>query len=337
VKLNPQQLKPHLAAGVAPIYLISGDEPLLVGEALDLIRRFADQQGYTEREIHVAERYFKWDTLYAELQNLSLFATRRIIEIRLPTGKPGVDGARFLTELAADPVVDTIVIVVTPKLDRGSSKSKWATSLTKSGAAISLRRPDAASLPGWIAARLKKAGLTADSEALELIAARVEGNLLAAKQEIDKLVLLGIEGRVTVDTVRASVADGARFDVFQLTDAALAFDRARAARILVGLEREGVAAPLVMWGLGREIGVVADVVYRIQSGVSAGKAMIDSGVWRDRQPLIGGAVRARNTGSVRRLLEQACATERIVKGAPGQPWNALMELTMTLAGGDRAA
>ncbi len=192
-------------------------------------------------------------------------------------------------------------------------------------------------MPGWLSRRLKAAGLTADTEALELLAARVEGNLLAAKQEIDKLVLFAGEGRITADTVRTSVADGARFDVFQLTDAALAGDPARAARILLGLEREGIAAPLVMWSLARECGLVADIVCRVKAGASAGKAMSDAGVWRSRQRLLNGAVRSRNLNSALMLLEQASDTDRIVKGAKrGQPWNALMELTMALAGQGRA-
>jgi DNA polymerase-3 subunit delta len=188
-------------------------------------------------------------------------------------------------------------------------------------------------LPKWIAERLRRAGLKADNESLELLAARVEGNLLAAKQEIDKLILLAENGRVTIDTVRAAVADGARFDVFQLTDAALAGDRTRAARVLHGLQREGVAAPLVMWSLAREINVVADVVYRMDGGSSAGRAMADAGVWRSRQGLIGKAARSFDLPAARQLVASAGHADRVVKGArPGQTWNALLELTLALAG-----
>jgi len=165
------------------------------------------------------------------------------------------------------------------------------------------------------------------------LAARVEGNLLAAKQEIDKLVLLAEDDQVTLDTVRAAVADGARFDVFQLTDAALAGNRSRAARILHGLHREGVAAPLVMWSLAREISLVVDVVYRMNGGSSAAKAMTDARVWRSRQSLIGRAVRSLDLKSAQQLLVGACLADRIVKGArPGHAWNALLELTLALAG-----
>ncbi len=336
MKLNAQQLGSHLSSGVAPVYLVSGDEPLLVGEVLDSIRTAAAKEGCTEREVQVADRGFDWADFAGSLQNLSLFATHRCVELRLPTGKPGVKGAGFLTALADDPKPDTVIIVSTPALDSKAARSKWVSTLARKAVWIALRRLDPASMPAWIAARLKKAGLTSDSEALELLAARVEGNLLAAKQEIDKLILLLGEGRVTVDTVRASVADGARFDVFQLTDAALAGNAARAARILLSLEREGVGPPLVMWSLAREISLVADIVYRRDSGVSAGKAMSDAGVWRSRQNLIGRAVRSFDLRSAKQLVAKARDTDRIVKGARrGQPWNAMMELTFALAGNAR--
>jgi len=333
VKLNPSQLSSHLSSGVAPVYLISGDEPLLVDETRDAIRASAGEQGIVDREVHVAERSFNWDEFAAGLQNLSLFATHRLVELRLPTGKPGDKGARFLTAVAGEPIPDTVLVVITPGLDSRTAKSKWASSLARDAVWIALRAPGAAALPKWIAGRLHAAGLKGDSEALELLAARVEGNLLAAKQEIDKLVLLAENGRVTIETVRAAVADGARFDVFQLTDAALAGDRSRAARILNGLHREGIAAPLVMWSLAREIGLVVDVVYRMNGGSSAARAMTDAGVWRSRQSLVGRAVRALDLKSARRLLVGACHADRIVKGArQGQAWNALLELTLALAG-----
>ena len=338
MKLNPQQLDSHLSSGIAPVYLITGDEPLLVDEALDALRAAAANQGFAERESHMAVRGFDWDELGAGLQNMSLFATRRLVEVRLPTGKPGTEGGKFLTGLVAAPAEDTVFVVITPGLDSKTRKTKWASSLVKQGVWLDLKAPDRASLPRWIAGRLQRAGLAAEPEAIELLAVQVEGNLLAAKQEIDQLVLLAEEGRVSVDTVRASVANGARYDVFQLTDAALAGDVERAVRILGGLEREGVAAPLVLWSLAREIGAVADVVYRITAGAAPGKAMTDAQVWSIRQPLIGRATRARRPAAARALLKRAARAERIVKGSlHGQPWNALLELTLSLAGHYRLA
>ena len=333
MKLAAQQLKSHLAGGLASHYLISGDEPLLVDEALSRIRAVADQAGYTERDRHVAERSFDWESLRSGLQNMSLFAERRIVEIRLPTGKPGDKGSRFFSGLAAEPIPDTLVIIITPALDGRTAKSKWVSSLVDSGVWLPLRAPDERALPGWIAQRLKAVGLTAEREAAALLAARVEGNLLAAQQEIDKLRLLNDGDRVTVDSVRASVADGARYDVFQLSDAALSGASSRAAHILNHLRQEGVAAPLVMWSLARDIATVSDVALRIAAGRPASRALRDAGVWQSRQKPIGAAVSRFDGPGARRLLNQACKADKIVKGARrGDTWNALLELTLSLAG-----
>lgn len=333
VKLTSRQLDSHLASGPAPVYMVSGDEPLLVDEALDAIRAAARDQGYTERESHIAERGFDWTELGAGLQNMSLFAERRIVEVRLPTGKPGDQGAKFLTALVAAPPADTVFIVITPQLDGRTTKTKWATSLASQGVWLALRAPDHANLPRWIEGRMRRVGLNADREALELLAAQVEGNLLAAKQEIDSLELLAENGQVTVDTVRAAVANGARYDVFQLSDAALLGDAPRALRILAGLEREGTAAPLVLWSLAREISTVADIACRIAAGASPGKAMSDCRVWSSRQALFKRAARTVNAAGARDLLRRAARADRVVKGSlAGQPWNALLELTLALAG-----
>lgn len=333
MKLAAQQLKSHLAAGLAPHYLISGDEPLLVDEALNQVRAAATEAGYTERDRHVAERGFDWEGLRAGLQNMSLFAERRSVEIRIPTGKPGDKGARFLSGLAAEPIPDTLLVIITPALDSRTAKSKWVSSLVDSGVWLPLRAPDERALPGWITQRLKASGLTAEPEAAALLAARVEGNLLAAQQEIDKLRLLNDGDRVTVDSVRAAVADGARYDVFQLSDAALSGASRRAAHILNHLRQEGVAAPLVMWSLARDIATVSDVALRVAAGRPVSGALRDAGVWQSRQKPIGAAAGRFDAGGARRLLDQACKADRIVKGARrGDTWNALLELTLSLAG-----
>ncbi len=333
MKLNPRQLETHVSRGLAPVYLVSSDEPLLIDEALAKLRAAAVEQGYTERETHIAERSFDWDEFASGLQNMSLFAERRMIELRLPTGKPGDKGSRFFVAATVDPSPDTVLVVIAPTLDNRAQKLKWVSSLIRDGVWLPLNAPRAAELPAWIAGRLDAAGLRADPDALQLLAAQVEGNLLAAKQEIDKLTLLASGGQVTTDTVRRSVADGARFDVFQLGDAALAGNGARAARILYSLEKEGVAAPLVLWSLVREVLSVTDVILRVSGGQSTGKAM--TGVWKSRQNLVRHAIRGRDAEFARGLIASASRAERIVKGSlKGQPWNALLELTMTLASKD---
>ena len=335
MKLNSRQLESHVSRGLAPVYLVSCNEPLLVDEALDILRAAAVKQGYTEREQHVAERTFDWSGLASGMKNMSLFAERRIIEVRLPTGKPGDMGSRFLVEAAGNPVPDTVIVVITPSLDKRTAASKWVSSLAKAGAWLAMYPPRAAELPAWITGRLAVAGLKADRDALQLLVAQVEGNLLAAKQEIDKLVLLAKDGKVTLDTVRTSVADGARFDVFQLGDAAVDGDAVRAARILYSLEKEGVAAQLVLWSLVRESLSVADLILSVSGGQSIGQAMNKARTWKNRQNSFRRATQGRDASYARGLIASASRAERIVKGAlRGRPWNALLELTMTLAGRD---
>ena len=338
MKLNPQQLPAHLATGLVPFYVLSGDEPLLVDEALEAVRDAAAEAGYHHRESYLVERGFDWQALAGGLQNFSLFATRRVVELRLPTGKPGDAGAKFIANLVDKPVPDTVMVFIMPALDSRALRSRWAKSLDQAGVWLTVRAPDHAALPGWIANRTAKAGLQLDQEALDFLAARVEGNLMAAKHEIDKLVLLARSGPVTVETVRQSVGDEARFDVFRLTDAALAGDRSRAARILLNLEREGVAPQLVLWALSREIGVLIEIVCGIAGGRSVGKAMAAAGVWRSRQSVLGKAAKSHTTGSAAALIARAAATDRIVQGARrGNAWNALMELTLALAGAGQLA
>lgn len=334
MRLNLRQLPAKLRAGLAPIYLLSGDEPLLVEEALDAIRAAARQAGFAGRERYVAERGFDWDVFQRGLDNLSLFAESQLVELRLPTGKPGDAGARHLVALAADPPPDKVVVVMTPALTGNAAKTKWVKSLVDAGVWVPLRPPDVSELPGWLAGRLRAAGLECDAPAVELLAARVEGNLLAAKQEIDKLVLLAGGQRVDVEAIRAAVADGARYDVFQFADAALAGDSERATRILRHLEQEGVAATLVLWSLVREVTTLRTVTHHAGHGEPLSRALSAAGVWRSRESLVGGAARRVGVAGARRLLQQAAAADRIVKGArQGLPWNALLELTLGLAGG----
>lgn len=334
MKLPADKLPAQLARQLAPLYILSCDEPLLVDEALTLIRERAAQDGCGERETHVAERGFDWGGLDADLQNMSLFASRRFVELRLPGGKPGEDGARFLTALASRPDTGNVIVLVLPRLDSATSRSKWAGALADGGVWVDLRAPHREQLVPWLRQRLKKVRLKADDEALEILAARVEGNLLAAKQEIDKLALLLDSSKVvTADAMREAVADGARFDVFQLADAALSRDAPRALRILDGLEREGEPAALVLWSLVREVLNVAEIVARTRGGCSIGQAMQEVRVWSTRQQLYERAVRGRGLEDARRLVSSAANAEKVVKGArPGDAWRALTELVLALSG-----
>jgi DNA polymerase-3 subunit delta len=333
MKLAADRLAAHVGKGLGPLYVLAGDEPLLVDEALEAIREQARRDGCGEREAHIAERSFDWDGFAAGLQNMSLFASRLLVELRLPTGKPGESGARFLTALAGRPDTGNVIVIITPALDSTTARSKWATALAEAAVWVELKPPRREQLPMWLRHRLQQAKLSADDESLELLAARVEGNLLAAKQEIDKLALLVSDGQVTAEVIRESVADGARFDIFQLSDAALAGDVSRTVRVLRGLEREGEAEVLVLWTLVRETLSLADIVVRMHQGRSIDQALHDAGVWRSRQELFRRAARGRSLEDIGRLVRSAARADQIVKGArPGQPWNALLEVSLELSG-----
>ncbi len=333
MKIPAARLAAQLAKQLAPLYVLACNEPLLVDEAVAQIRTRALTEGCGERESQVAERSFDWDSFGAGLQNMSLFASRRLVELRLPTGKPGDSGARFLTGLAARPDTGNVIVLLMPALDSATARSKWATALAEAAVWVELRAPNREQLPGWLRQRLQQAGLNAEDDALDMLAARVEGNLLAARQEIDKLVLLTSGGTVTAQGIRDSVADGARFDVFQLTDAALAGDRERAVRVLGGLAREGESPVLVLWSLVREILSLADVVVRARQGSGIDRAMHDARIWRTRHDLYRRAAQDRSLPDVNRLVRAAARSDLIVKGTrPGDPWKALTELVLELSG-----
>ena len=333
MKCTPERLPAQLQKSLAPLYVLCGDEPLLADEAAELVRAAAKAAGCGERELVIAERSFDWAAFGADLNGLSLFASRRYIEVRLSTGKPGDAGARFLTTLARDPGKDNVIVVVLPALDYQATKTAWATALADGAVWVDLKTPGREALPAWLARRLRAGGLEADDDALDLLAARVEGNLLAAKQEIDKLLLLSEGGRLTAERVRGDVADGARFDIFQLCDAALRRDTPRTIRILAALEREGEPDVLVLWALSRDIQTLADLAARAAQGRGIDQAMAEMKLWRSRQEQFRHALKGRRPKDVQALVCHAACADQILKGARrGSRWGALNELALTLSG-----
>ena len=251
-----------------PVQTVCGDEPFLVEEAAAGIRAAARVAGYDEREVFHAERSFDWGALAAAAASLSLFASRRLLELRLPTAKPGDAGARALADYCARPPDDTVLLVIAGKLDGNTRKSKWVSALRAAGPFQEFHPPTGAALNAWLVARLRARGLQPHPDAVELLAQRVEGNLLAAAQEVDKLALLHGGGPVTVDDVRDAVADSARYDLFQWVDAAVGGDSPRALRMLDGLRAEGAEPVLVLWALVRELRTLATVSAAVGRGES---------------------------------------------------------------------
>ena len=336
MKIQANQLSTCLKQGLAPCYLVTGDEHLLVGEALDAIRAAARDSGFTSRDRHTATQGFDWLTLREAGASLSLFAEKRIVELNLPTGKPGTSGSAAIVDLVASLHPDILFIVSAPKLDRSAANSKWAKTLEKAGVFLPVWPIEPRQLPGWIAGRMKQAGLEPDRDAVRMIADRVEGNLLAASQEIEKLRLLHGEGAITADDVLHGVADSSRFDVFKLAEAAMAGETSRALKILAGVRAEGVSPVLATWSLIREVRILARAGEAALAREDLGTALQKLGVWRNRQGVVRAALARHPVGSSYRLLKMLGEADARSKGqAPGDPWQLLAGTVVCLAGSAR--
>jgi DNA polymerase-3 subunit delta len=295
--LRPDQLAAHLAQldrPLAPLYLLHGDEPLLVIEAGDAIRGAARKQGFEEREVIVAGTGFKWDDLFMAAGNLSLFGGSKLVDLRIPSGKPGREGSEALQRYIATLGPGIVTLITLPELDWQAKKAAWVTALTNAGVAIECNAPPPARLPQWIAERLARQRQSAPREALAFIADHVEGNLLAAHQEIQKLGLIHPPGELTLEQVEAAVMNVARYDVSDLRDALKARDTVRAARTLEGLKGEDAAPPLVLWALATE-------------------------------------ARSANTAGRMAALLHAAKIDRMIKGlAQGDVWDEFLQLALKI-------
>lgn len=333
MKLSGDNLAASLSRQLAPIYLISGDEPLLVNEAADAVRARAREQGFTERDLHVVERGFDWQALVSNSKAMSLFAERKIIEIRMTNPTPGEQGANAIIELAAEPSADNLVLIVTGRMDGRVQGSRWVNAIDKHGVVVQIWPVELARLPAWIRERLARQKLKADAEAAALLAERVEGNLLAAHQEVEKLALLLPPGPVTADTIIEAVADSARFDVLQLGDAAMRGNVSRALRVLDGLRGEDVEPPIVLWALNKDLQWIARCQHLMRRGQSADSAMNALYVWRNRQPAMRQALSRLKPRAVRELLLGAERADRMIKGViRSDPWLEFERLVAGLGG-----
>jgi DNA polymerase-3 subunit delta len=252
VRLRPEQLAAHLEKPLQTLYVLYGDDPLLTIEAGDALRAAARRQGFEERSVLVVTPTFRWEELFHAAGNLSLFGGRTLVDLRIPTGKPGRDGGDALQRYCAAPPADTLTLITLPEMDWRAQKAAWFMALAEAGIAIECNAPPVAQLPQWLARRLAAQKQSAPAEALEFIALHVEGNLLAAHQEIQKLGLLYPEGALTLQQVSAAVLNVARYDIDDLKLALQAKDSARCARTLEGLKAEDAAPPLVLWVLASE-------------------------------------------------------------------------------------
>lgn len=338
MRLRPEQVQAHLQQNLLPLYVVTGDETLLVQEACDAIRARAREAGCTEREVLEVDRRFNWDTLTASAAEMSLFAERKLIEIRLPTGKPGSDGSKALLAYLDGPATDNILLIVAGKIDKKSTSTKWFKALDRVGGIVQVWPVDARELPRWLKRRVESAGLSIDEDALQMLCDRVEGNLLAAVQEVEKLRLLATDNRITLETVTGSVADNARYNLFALVDQALQGDAAGALRMLHGLRGEGTDATVILWALAREIRLLHQCRTELDQGRPQQQVMRNQRVWDKRMPLVGAGLQRHSLADLGLLLQQANRVDQSIKGlAGGNSWDQLERLTLTFARGTRLA
>jgi DNA polymerase-3 subunit delta len=332
-RIDANQLAAHLQRGLGALYVIVGDEDLLRLEAVDRIVAAARKQGYAEREVFTVEQHFDWQALLVSGNSLSLFAAKRIIELRIPQGKTGVDGAAVLQQYAARLPDDAVTIVTLPRLDRSAQNSDWFTALADAGTVIGADPVLREQLPQWIRQRLALNKQEADEPTLAFLVERTEGNLLAARNEVEKLALLFPEGRLDADQVRQAVMDVARFDVYDLAAAMLVGDAQRYRRTLDGLQQEGEAAPLILWSLSNELRTLAALLAGSDGGRPLQDLMREQRVWGPRLGPMQRAVRRLRLGQVHRAIAQAAQVDRMVKGvADGDAWQGLLELGLSLCG-----
>lgn len=329
--LRPEDLAAHLARGLAPLYVIWGEEPLAMLETEDAIRAAALKAGH-ERTVFTVQGKFDWSVIFGHADNFSLFAQKKLVEIRIPSGKPGIEGSAALSRYAASLPADTVSIVSLPGLEWKQTKSKWFDALSAQGTVVQSREVPLEQMPAWIGRRLAANSQQASREALEFLASRLEGNLLAARQEIDKLSLLLPPGKLGLEDVEQAVTDVSRFEVADIQDAMLAGDAGRCARILGSLRQEGEAVPRIMW----QVGATLRLLYKLKSAMRQGQplaaALKANRIWDKRQALVQAALKRVSDEKLETALQAASKIDRQAKGLDGgDPWDELLRLSLNLS------
>ncbi|WP_426103779.1 DNA polymerase III subunit delta [Massilia sp. TSP1-1-2] len=338
MQLRVDALEGHLAKAIAPLYVISSDEHLLALEAADKIRRAARANGFSERDVLTVERSFKWGELLAANQEMSLFGDKKLIELRIPTGKPGKDGGAALQAYAKALSPDNVTLITLPKLDWQTAKAAWVGSLQQAAVYIEIPIIERAALPNWIGTRLAAQGQSAERQGLDFIADRVEGNLLAAHQEILKLGLLHEPGKLTYEQIHEAVLNVARYDVFKLSEAMLAGDPARLVRMLEGLKGEGEALPLVLWAVAEEIRTLLKLKSGMAQGRPLGLLLKEARIWGPKERMMEPALRRISLAALEKALQDAAQVDKMIKGLrakafAGDVWDAMLHLALKVARG----
>ncbi|MFT4766487.1 MAG: DNA polymerase-3 subunit delta [Oleispira sp.] len=328
MKLKTEQLGAHLQKQLAPFYIISGDEPLLVQETCDQIRIATKKYGIEERELLHAEAGFDWSDLRDQVNAMSLFASRRLIELRIPNGKPS-DKGKALLEVTANPNPDNVVLIVTPRLDAATQKTKWFKALEATGVFIAIWPIDRSQLPGWLQRRIQAAGMSASQDAVALFAQRIEGNLLAGVQEIEKMRMMGTQ-QISIELIEEATADSARYDAFTFADSCLLGNVGDAMRILSHLRAEGHEAIMILGAIVRKIRQLISLqAYGPQRLTEGFKSQ---NIWPKQQPPFKSALSRLKQADLFECLQTAEQTDRAIKGDGNDPWLLLSRLTELLTG-----
>jgi DNA polymerase III subunit delta len=333
VKLGLEQLKTGLSKGLHPVYMVAGDEPFQLGEAMDAVRVVANAQGYSSREIFSVESGFKWFDFAAASESYSLFGDKRILDVRF-SAKPDKEASQTLVHYAAQMPDDALLLLTLPRLSNEDlKKSAWFTALEPRGVFVQVWPLHGKDLMGWLEQRMSHYQMLADRSGLSILAARIEGNLLAADQELRKLFVLYGATRVDDDMMRQAVADSARYDVYDLTDAALSGSVARTSRILACLRAEGIAGAVVLWALTREIRALADLALASAQGENVESVCNRLRIWNPRKGALIKALQRSNSAHRQALMLASAKTDRIIKGMEnGSVWDALLNISLALAG-----
>ena len=333
MRLRPNQLEAALSKGVAPVYFISGDEPLQAGEAVDAVRGAAKKVGFDHREVLTVETGYNWNELSQAANSLSLFSERKIIELRLPTGKPGKDGSKALIDYCQRIPEDVVLLISAGKIAASAQKSSWFQALDKVGVVVQVWPLEADGLLQWLDQRLKKRQLQTDNQGLKVLAARVEGNLLAAAQEIEKLYVLIGPGQLSKEQIRNSVVDSSRYDVFKLVDSLHAGKPLRMIKILKGIKAEGVAAPVVLWALTRELRILGAIKTAIIEGQSKDSAFRQHQIWDKKKNLLNLSLQRLNNTEIDKSLVLSARADRQCKGQEaGDAWETILTICLHFAG-----
>jgi len=331
MKLKAEQLSNHLQQPLRPIYLLSGDEPLLIQEAGDQLRGVARNNGFSEREVFHAEAGFNWEALLQSSQSLSLFSDKQLIELHIPNGKPGTKGSDILSQICTSPSPDNLILIYCPKLDPAAQRSAWFNAIDKAGVVIPFWPIETQRLPSWIQQRCHSAGLRIDTDAAQLLADRVEGNLLAAAQEIEKLKLVNDGSPLSIEQIFGGVSDNSRYDLFGLIDAALGAKSSRCLKILQGLRAEGTDAIVVLGSLTWEIRKLLDLS-QLGGGISE-QHYKKHRIWGNKKTLVNQALRRLPPAKLSQMLQQCAGIDQAIKGMRhDDPWQLLSSLVLDISG-----